>query len=117
MRKDEIDADQLAALAVVDDYTAQEKAFFDAPAWARTPHRLKAQLLQTHVPETDKLACFVGVEAYGAAGGAATSELFNETGANPMLWLTDSDLLMRLAVEKLEPIAEKARGEGWAWVE
>ena len=117
LRKDEIDADQLAALAVVDDHAAQEKAFFDAPAWARTPHRLKAQLLQTHVPETDKLACFVGVEAYGAAGGAATSELFNETGANPMLWLTDSDLLMRLAVEKLEPIAEKARGEGWAWVE
>lgn len=117
LRKDEIDADQLAALALVDDHAAQEKAFFDAPDWARTPQRIKAALLQTHVPETDKLARFVGVDAYLAEGGGVTRDLFADEDGTPALWLTDRDLLVRLAEAKLQPIADTVRGEGWAWVE
>ncbi|HRE42406.1 MAG TPA: ParB/RepB/Spo0J family partition protein [Terricaulis sp.] len=117
LRNGEIDPDQLAALALSDDHAAQERAFFDAPEWARTPDRLRAHITQAHVPDTDKLVRFVGIDAYRTAGGEVVSDLFAEDDDNPALWLTDRDLLTRLAEVRLQPIAEQARGEGWAWVE
>jgi ParB family transcriptional regulator, chromosome partitioning protein len=117
LKKEEATLDQLAALAIVDDHAAQEKAFFDAPDWARTPERLKAQLCQAHVPETDKLACFVGLDNYQAGGGAIVSDLFAESDDDSTRYLADRDLLVRLAEAKLQPIAAQARAEGWAWVE
>jgi ParB family chromosome partitioning protein len=69
------------------------------------------------VPDTDKLARFVGIEAYKQAGGDAVSDLFEEERDDSKLYLTDRDLLARLAEAKLQPIAEQVRGEGWAWVE
>lgn len=116
LRKDEIDLDQLAALALTDNHKRQEAAFFDTPEWARTPERLRAQIRQAHVPATDKLARFVGLEAYRAEGGVAAPDLLAED-EDSMLWLTDRDLLTRLAEAKLQPIADKVRGEGWAWAE
>lgn len=116
LKREEASLDQLAALAVVDDHAAQEKAFFDAPDWARTPAQLKAQVTQAHVPETDKLARFVSLDAYQAAGGAVVSDLFADTDDGTR-YLADRDLLVRLAAEKLEPIAAQIRDEAWAWVE
>jgi ParB family transcriptional regulator, chromosome partitioning protein len=117
LKREEATLDQLAALAVVDDHAAQEKAFFDAPDWARTPERLRAQVTQAHVPETDKVARFVGLDAYRNAGGAIASDLFAEAGEDSPRYLTDRDLLARLAEATLSPIGEQVRGEGWAWVE
>ncbi len=117
LKKEDATLDQLTALAIVDDHAAQEKAFFDAPDWARTPERLKAQLCQAHVPETDKLARFVGLDEYQAAGGAILSDLFAEADDESTRYLADRDLLVRLAQDKLQPIAAQVRGEGWAWVE
>lgn len=114
-RNDELDLDQLSALAFSDDHTAQEAAFYNAPDWARTPDRLKAQLAQAHVAETDKLARFVGVDAYLAAGGTLTSDLFAED--DETRWLSDRNLLVQLAEAKLGTASEQTRAEGWAWVE
>ncbi|MDX2274311.1 MAG: ParB/RepB/Spo0J family partition protein [Hyphomonadaceae bacterium] len=117
LKKEDATLDQLAALAIVDDHAAQEKAFFDAPDWARTPERLKTQLCQAHVPESDKLARFVGLGAYQGAGGAIASDLFAEADDDSVRHLVDRDLLVQLAEGKLQPIAARVCGEGWAWVE
>ncbi|OQW59806.1 MAG: hypothetical protein A4S17_02650 [Proteobacteria bacterium HN_bin10] len=117
LKKEAATLDQLAALALTDDHARQDAAFFDAPEWARTPERLRAQITQAHVPDTDKLARFVGVDAYKAEGGGVTSDLFAEENGDTTLWLTDRDLLTRLAETKLRSVAEQIRGEGWAWVE
>lgn len=117
LKKEEATLDQLAALAIIDDHTAQEKAFFDAPDWARTPERLKAQLCQAHVAETDKLARFVGTDDYQAADGAIVSDLFAGSDGDSTRYLADRDLLVRLAEGKLQPIVTQVQGEGWAWVE
>lgn len=114
-RNGELDLDQLSALAFSDDHAAQEAAFYGAPDWARTPERLKAQLAQAHVPETDKLARFVGVEPYVAAGGALASDLFAED--DETRWLSNRDLLVRFAEAKLSPAADEVRTEGWSWIE
>lgn len=114
-RNGDASLDQLAALAFTDDHAAQDAAFFDGPEWARSPERLKAQITQAHVPETDKLARFVGIDEYEAAGGAVVSDLFAEEDSPR--WFSHRDLLLRLAEAKLAPIAEDVRGEGWAWTE
>ncbi len=117
LKREEATLDQLAALAFSDDHAAQEKAFFEAPDWARTPERLKAQLAQAHVQETDKLARFVGIDAYETAGGTIVSDLFAEANGDDTRYLSDRDLLVRLAAAKLQPIATATHDEGWAWVE
>jgi ParB family chromosome partitioning protein len=117
LRREEATLDQLAALAVVDDHAAQEKAFFDAPDWARTSERLRAQVVQAHVPETDKLARFVGLAEYQTAGGLIVADLFADETEDATRYLSDRDLLVRLAETKLNPIAATVRTEGWAWVE
>jgi ParB family chromosome partitioning protein len=115
LKKDEIDLDQLGALAFTDDHTLQEKAFFDTPEWQRTPEQLKARVTQAHVAETDKLARFVGVDAYVEAGGAVASDLFADE--DETRFLADRELLVRLAEAKLDPIVAEVRAEGWAFVE
>lgn len=115
LKKDEVDLDQLGALAFTDDHALQEKAFFDAPEWQRTPEQLKARVTQAHVAETDKLARFVGIDAYVEAGGAVTSDLFADE--DETRFLADRELLVRLAEATLEPIVAEVRAEGWAFVE
>jgi ParB family chromosome partitioning protein len=57
---------------------------------------------------------FVGIEVYEAAGGTVRRDLFDDEQGR---FLSDPDLLTRLAGEKLEGIAASVREEGWGWVE
>ena len=56
------------------------------------------------MPAHDKAARFVGLDAYQAAGGACTRDLFAESDAPA--WLDDPVLLEQLALEKLDEAAE-----------
>jgi ParB family chromosome partitioning protein len=110
-----INLDQLMALAITDDHAAQERVWFEAHEWDRTPAALKRRLTAGEVEAAgNALVCFVGVEAYEAAGGAVRRDLFDDEQGR---FLTDRDLLTRLANEKLEAIAVSVREEGWGWVE
>ena len=115
-RADAVNLDQLMALAITDDHTAQEAAFYDAPEWQRSPSVLRERLTEREIDaHQHPLVRFVGLAAYEAAGGGTRRDLFaeGETG----VYLTDAALLDRLAQDKLAGIAEKVRAEGWAWVE
>jgi len=116
-RQDEgkINLDQLMALAITDDHAAQERAWFDAHEWDRTPAALKRRLTAGEVEAAgNALVRFVGIEAYEAAGGIVRRDLFDDEQGR---FLSDPDLLKRLAGEKLEGIAASVRKEGWGWVE
>ena len=110
MRADEIE--QARALAISDDYAAQEAAWFGRDGWS--PGNLRAVLTNEHLRSTDRLARFIGVEAYEAAGGAVLRDLFSE---NEATFLTDRPLAMRLAAERLQAVADAVRPEGWSWTE
>lgn len=58
---------------------------------------------------------FVGVEAYKAAGGATTEDLFTDA-KNPDVIATDIKLLTKLAEDKVKATIAKIEGEGWKWV-
>ncbi|WP_413439454.1 ParB/RepB/Spo0J family partition protein [Sulfuriferula sp. GW1] len=115
-RADTVTLDQLMALAITDDHSAQEAAFYDAPQWQRSAHALREHLTEREIDATrDALARFVGIDAYEAAGGGVRRDLFSDDTRG--VFLSDAALLDTLARDKLAAAADSARAEGWAWVE
>lgn len=115
-RADAVTLDQLMALAITDDHTAQEAAFYDSPQWQRSPQALREHLTEREIDATrDTLARFVGIETYEAAGGGVRRDLFSDDTRG--VFLTDASLLDNLARDKLATTADSVRAEGWAWVE
>ncbi|MER1077023.1 ParB/RepB/Spo0J family partition protein [Pseudomonas aeruginosa] len=115
-RAEVVSLDQLMALAITDDHTAQEAAFYDAPTWQRSPHNLRDRLTEREIDaHRHPLVRFVGLDAYEAAGGGTRRDLFAE--ADSGVYLTDATLLERLAQDKLAGLAAEVKAEGWAWVD
>ncbi len=115
-RADAVTLDQLMALAITDDHTAQEEAFYDSPQWQRSPQALREYLTAREIDGArDALARFVGIEAYEAAGGGIRRDLFADDTRGR--FLMDDTLLETLAHDKLAGAAGSVRAEGWAWVE
>lgn len=111
--KDEaMNLEQLMAFTISDDHAAQESAWEELAEWNRRPQAIRAHLTREQVRGDDRRACFVTLDAYKAAGGHVTTDLFRSES-----YLSDSALLDRLCAERLESEAEVVRGEGWKWVE
>jgi ParB family chromosome partitioning protein len=113
LRDDGMSIEQARALAICDSHEAQERVWFESPSYHRDPRTLRAFLTSDHARSTDRLARFVGLEAYEAAGGVVVRDLF---GDDASAFLTDQPLLTRLAAERLEDTAQLLRTEGWKWV-
>ncbi len=114
LREDKIRIDQAKALAISDDHAAQDRAWFETQSWNRDPYSLRAMLTRDHVRSTDKLALFVGIEAYETAGGVIMRDLFAEADTT---FLTDRALLVTLATKQLEQEAGTLKIKGWKWVD
>jgi ParB family chromosome partitioning protein len=113
-RREGMTLDQLMALALTDDHAAQETAWNTAPEYDRSPRKLRALIAGEGLSQA--VIRFVTVEAYEAAGGAVLRDLFADSDEQPA-YIQDPALMMRLASEKLEGIAQTVRDEGAAWVE
>ncbi len=114
MREDGMGIEQAKALAISDSHDEQERVWFDSPSYNRDPRTLRAMLTSEHVRSTDRLARFVGLEVYEAAGGTVLRDLFN---AESSTFLTDQPLLTKLAMGALEQAVEPLKAEGWGWVQ
>jgi ParB family transcriptional regulator, chromosome partitioning protein len=106
--------DQLMALALTDDHAKQVDAWNAAQAHDRSPRRLRALIAGEGVSAA--VVRFVGLEAYEAAGGGALRDLFADTDEKPA-YILNPVLMMKMATEKMEAIAQGLRAEGAPWVE
>ena len=114
-REDGVNLDQLMALTLSDHHVMQERIWFDAQPWDKTPAALRRRLTAGEVEAVGSAVVrFVGIEAYEAAGGVVRRDLFNDEQSR---FLSDPALLERLATEKLEVLAGAMREEGWKWME
>jgi len=113
-RSGEMTLEQLMAFTISDDQKAQEEAWFENPFGDSSPQAIRRYLTKSLVEGGDRRARFIGAKLYEEAGGIVVRDLFQpeEDG-----YFTDSQLLDRLVVEKLQAEAEKVRAEGWGWVE
>ncbi|MGH8121298.1 MAG: ParB/RepB/Spo0J family partition protein [Rudaea sp.] len=113
-RQDKMTLDQMMALAISDDHAAQEKAWFKAESWQRSPQEIKRALTKKEINASqDPIARFVGLQEYERAGGVVHKDLFSEKNDG---YIADGALLQKLAAKKLEAIAERVRNEAWSWV-
>ena len=115
-RKDEIDLDQMMALAVSEDHEAQERVWESLDSYERHASNIRRYLLgQAIEAACDPVVKFVGLEAYEAAGGVVTKDLFAEEGDEG--YVANAELLYRLAKGKLDAEAKRLEAEGWRWTE
>ncbi len=102
----------LKAFTITDDHRRQVKVFKSLQDWQKEdPSEIRAALTEKLVEASSKLALFVGVEAYQAAGGPTRADLFGDE-----VYLEKPALLHKLAEEKLEAIRKELEAEGWGWI-
>jgi ParB family chromosome partitioning protein len=112
--EDAMTLEQLMAFAVTDDHARQEQVWDGlAHAYNKDPWSIRRQLTEGAFRASDKRAQFVGLDAYEAAGGVITRDLFEDDEGG---LLQDPALLDRLVAAKLAREAEALRGEGWKWI-
>jgi len=114
-RADGLTLEQVMAFSVSDDHTAQERVFSELGKWSNDPDDIRRALTQDEIAGTDRRARFVTVAAYEEAGGAIRRDLFTE--GDDGVFLLDSAVLDRLALEKLQSMSGDLQQEGWKWVE
>lgn len=114
LREDSIDLDLLQALSLAKDHETQIAAWESLPHYHRSAYMIRQALTEKELEGNSRLAKFVGVDAYIAAGGAVRRDLFASDGD---CWFQDPALAQKLAMERLEAVAEEERASGWSWVE
>ena len=116
-REGDIDLEVLTAFAVTADRMRQIAVWEQVKEQGYRPGawQIKRMLTEDRVAARTAIARFVGVEAYEAAGGATTRDLFADEDDNGV-WLDDPELLNKLATAKLEAAANDLRPE-WKWAE
>lgn len=115
-RQGGVSLQQLEAVALTDDHERQEAIIANLPTWNRSADAIRSQLTNDKIAATHRYVTFVGIEAYEAAGGPVTRDLFAEEGRG--VFLDDKALIVRLACEKLQQEADTVReAEGWRWAE
>ena len=116
-RAQEMDLDTLKAFTVTIDHARQKAVWEQVKEQGYGPSgwQVKRMLTEESVPAASAVARFVGMEAYEAAGGTLTRDLFaGEDGSGT--WFDDPVLLNELATEKLRAAAEGLKAR-WKWAE
>ena len=105
--------DTAQAFTLTDDREKQRAALAACGGWIDAG-RVRQLLRSGMTGPRDRLARFIGREAYEAAGGGFVRDLFAVADDNET-W-TDSGLVERLAAEKIENAVAEIKAEGWGWV-
>lgn len=104
--------DTAQAFTLTDDHDRQRDVLAACGDWA-SAHRVRQMLRTGMTSPRERMARFVGRDAYLAAGGGVLVDLFADE-AEGETW-TDSALVERLAGENLVAIAAALRAEGWGF--
>ena len=107
LAKDKIGMDAAQALTLTDDHDRQIEALNRC---GNSSHAIRRMLTDTKIGTGHPLFRFVGGDAYAAAGGTITRDLFAEEGDG---YADDPALVGTLAEAKLDAIASGYRAEGW----
>jgi ParB/RepB/Spo0J family partition protein len=111
-RKGELSLDAARAFCLVGEHERQDNVFNIMPKPVMNAYAVRSYLTQGAVRANDRLARFVGIDAYEAAGGIVRCDLFEDE----LVFLDSPDLLNRLATEKLEELQRPLIEFGWGWV-
>jgi len=112
-KRGEVTLDAARAFCLVDDHAQQEAVFRSLSKPIAHASTVRARLMGDRMRARDRLASFVGLEAYEVAGGAIVRDLFDEDA----VYIGDPALMTQLAEAKLETHRGSFIDAGWGWVE
>ncbi len=108
MGKDELSVETARVLTRAASKAEQVRLY---EAHGNNAHSIRYALAEGRVESDHRFYRFVGREAYEAAGGTISSDLFGDTA-----FVDDPELLLKLTVDAIEAAADAQRAEGWAKV-
>lgn len=112
-RDDALTLECLMAFTITDDHRRQLKVYKSLQDWQKDdPGAIRDALTEKMIEASSKLARFVGLDAYTAAGGPSRADLFGDE-----VYLEKPAILHRLAEEKFDGIRRDLEAEGWGWIE
>ncbi len=107
LARDQIGMEAAQALTLTDDHDRQLEAL---KRFGNSAHQIRRMLTEEKIGTTSSLFLFVGHDAYAAAGGTITADLFAEGGDG---YADDPALVETLAAAKLSHIADGYQADGW----
>jgi len=111
-RRGDLSLDAARAFCIVDDHAKQEDVFKALGRHVTHAPSVRSHLMQGAMRATDRIARFVGLEAYEVAGGRVSRDLFDDEDA----YIDDPALMTRIASECFESVREDLLSKGWGWV-
>lgn len=112
-KKGEVTLDAARAFCLVEDHGQQDAVFRSLGKPITHASTVRARLMGDRMRASDRLAVFVGLEAYEVAGGAVVRDLFDEDA----IYIGDPALITKLAEEKLDTYRSSYAKAGWGWVD
>lgn len=112
-REEKLPLESLMAFTVTDDQQRQVAVYESLDEWAlERPDSIRRALTAEAVNADSKLAKYVTLETYHAAGGKSRTDLFGKD-----VYLENPELLQALVSEKLKLAQADLEAEGWQWVQ
>lgn len=112
-KRGEVTLDAARAFCLADDHAQQDAVFKSLGKPVTHASTVRARLMGDRMRAGDRLAIFVGLEAYELAGGAIVRDLFDEDA----VYIGDPALITQLAEQKLEGHRASYTEAGWGWVD
>lgn len=110
-KRGDVTLEAARAFCLVDDHARQDAVFRSLGRPVSNPSSVRARLMDGRVRSSDRLALYVGLAAYEAAGGKLVRDLFDAEA----VFIDDPALLASLAETKLEGLRTRLIAEGWSW--
>ena len=107
LARDQIGMEAAQALTLTDDHDRQLEAL---KRCGNSGHQIRRMLTEEKIGTTSTLFLFVGHDAYVAAGGTITADLFAEDGDG---YADAPELVETLATAKMAEVEAGYRAEGW----
>jgi ParB family chromosome partitioning protein len=112
-KRGDVTLDAARAFCLVEDHAQQEAVFRSLGKPISHASTVRARLMSERMRGNDRLAVFVGLEAYELAGGAIVRDLFDEEA----VYIGNPALITQLAEQKLESMRNTYLEAGWGWLD
>ncbi|HOY79384.1 MAG TPA: ParB/RepB/Spo0J family partition protein [Hyphomonadaceae bacterium] len=112
-KRGDVSLEAARAFCLVESHAQQEAVFRSLGRPVTHAGSVRARLMEGRMRASDRLAKFVGLEAYELAGGAVVRDLFDPEA----VYVEDPALMAQLAEKKLEGEHNSWLAQGWGWVE
>jgi ParB family transcriptional regulator, chromosome partitioning protein len=112
-KRGDVSLEAARAFCLVESHAQQEAVFKSLSRPVTHAGSVRARLMEGRMRASDRLAAFVGLEAYECAGGVVVRDLFDAEA----VYVENPALMAELAEQKLAGERDSWIAQGWGWVE